>query len=197
VDMCPSSKPIERAFFQYLAELSRPSGRRTPVAISISGKWLMTHGDEFAWMVGLAREGRLAITWVNHSLTHPYYPKEPLNRNFLLAPGIDFDREVLETERLLLENGQVPAPFFRFPGLVADERLIKRLRELALIPVGSDAWLAKGELPHKGSIILVHGNGNEHSGIVMALRLFKERSDGDMKLLPLPDAFISVGPKDE
>ena len=34
-----------------------------------------------------------------------------------------------------------------------------------LIPVGSDAWLAKNEVPSAGSIVLVHGNGNEPVGV--------------------------------
>lgn len=187
IDMCPSVKPFEKAFFATLADISLRDGRAAPVAIAITGKWLQGHGDELAWLVGKIREGKLAVTWVNHSATHPYDPGAPLERNFLLTPGIDFDWEVLETERLLLENGLLPSPFFRFPGLVADGKLIEKLRKLALIPVGSDAWLAKGELPKNGSIVLVHGNGNESPGIRMALRLLNEQ--GGAKLLPLREAF--------
>jgi len=43
-----------------------------------------------------------------------------------------------------------------------------------LIPVGSNAWLAKGEEPKDGSIILVHGNSNEHSGIEKAMVLLEQ-----------------------
>ena len=191
VDMCPSKKPFEKPFFAYLAGLSRTGGKGTAVAIAMTGNWLLNHMDEFAWITGKIREGKLAVTWVNHSLTHPYDPKTPLARNFLLSPGIDFDHEVLETERLLLENGQVPSIFFRFPGLVADARLVKRLKGLALIPLGSDAWLAKGEKPDNGSIILVHGNGNEPAGIENIMRLLMV--PGKVKLLPLAEAFVGSG----
>jgi hypothetical protein len=187
IDMCPSKRTFAKDFFAYLGKLSEGKERGTPIAVSISGKWLLKHRDEFAWLKERIREGTLAVTWVNHSFSHPYYPGAPLERNFLLTAGIDFTEEVLENERLLLENGVVPSPFFRFPGLVSDGRLIRELGSLSLIPLGSDAWLAKGELPVKGSIILVHGNGNEPLGVRMALRILRERPG--MKLLPVADAF--------
>ena len=193
VDMCPSAKPYEKAFFEYLAGLSKKRGKDTPVAIAMTGNWMLNHRDEFQWLVGLIREGKIAVTWMNHSLSHPYDPRAPLKRNFLLTPGTDFEHEVLETERILLENGQTPSPFFRFPGLVADGTLIKKLRKMALIPVGSDAWLAKGETPKNGSIILVHGNGNEPSGIKTGLELLK--GEEGMKLLPLCKAVSDCGRK--
>ena len=31
--------------------------------------------------------------------------------------------------------------------------------------MGADAWIAKDEAIKPGSIVLVHGNGNEHVGI--------------------------------
>ena len=89
----------------------------------------------------------------------------PLEQTFLLTAGIDPAQELLALERKLLEHGIVPSPFVRFPGLVADARVIGTARKLGLIPLGSDAWLAKGELPQDGSFILVHGNGNEPRGI--------------------------------
>jgi len=156
----------------------------------MTGSWLANHRDELAWLVGQIREGKLAVTWVNHSYSHPYEPKAPLERNFLLTPGSDFEREVLATEQLLLENGLLPAPFFRFPGLVADGRLLEKLRRLALIPIGSDAWLAKGENPTSGSFILVHGNGNEPQGIKKIMPLL--RKEEGIRLLPLGRAFAGV-----
>ena len=186
VDMCPSRKPFEREFFAAVAGLSRKSGRATPVALCMTGLWLENHRDELAWLVQQVRDGRLAITWVNHSFTHPYDPRTPLARNFLLSPGVDFEREVLATEQLMLENGLTPSPFFRFPGLVADGRVLEKLRQLSLIPIGSDAWLAKGEQPRPGSFILVHGNGNEPAGIARVMPLLR---DGGLRLLPLREAF--------
>jgi peptidoglycan/xylan/chitin deacetylase (PgdA/CDA1 family) len=190
VDMCPSTRPFEKEFFTAVAGLSRENGRPAPLAIAMTGSWLANHRDELAWLVGLIREGTLAVTWVNHSYSHPYEPKAPLERNFLLTPGSDFEREVLATERLLLENGLLPSPFFRFPGLVADGRLLQKLRQLALIPIGSDAWLAKGENPTSGSFILVHGNGNEPQGIKKIMPLLRKESA--IRLLPLEKAFAGM-----
>jgi hypothetical protein len=185
--MCPSRRPFEKGFFIAVADLSRQSGRGTPVAIAITGNWLENHRDDLGWIMQQIKDGKLAVTWVNHSSTHPYDTGAPLERNFLLSPGIDFEREVLTTERLLLEKGLLPSPFFRFPGLVADGKLIRSLRELALIPIGSDAWLAKGETPRRGGFILVHGNGNEPQGIRKALQFLQK--PGKVKLLPLNEAF--------
>ena len=92
---------------------------------------------------------------------------------------------------LLLENGLIPSPFFRFPGLVADGGLLEKLRQLSLIPIGSDAWLAKGENPANGSFILVHGNGNEPQGVRKLLPLL--RGENHLRLLPLEGGVYRVG----
>lgn len=186
VDLCPSGRPLERELFVSLA--GHGTGKRpAPVALAVSGRWLRSHQDELRWLRGEVAAGRLAITWVNHSFSHPYDPTLPLGRNFLLTAGIDLDREILATEQFLLEEGMVPSPFFRFPGLVSDQRSISRLAQLGLIPVGSDAWLAKGEMPREGSFILVHGNGNEPAGIRHFLQL--QREGRLFPLLPLSEAF--------
>jgi len=191
VDLCPSRRPFEKYFFTILGDLSRENGAGTPVAIAVTGMWMENHRDELAGIIQQIREGRLVVTWVDHSATHPFNPGIPLERNFLLSPDIDLEHEVSETEQLLLKNGLIPSPFFRFPGLVADGKLLQKLRELALIPVGSDAWLAKGEIPTSGSFILVHGNGNEPLGISKVLQLL--HNPGEVKLLPLGDAFTACG----
>jgi hypothetical protein len=55
---------------------------------------------------------------------------------------------------------------------------MKQLKEYGLIPLGTDAWLAllsdRNEAITPGGIILVHGNSNEHEGIVKLLPLLKE-----------------------
>jgi len=191
VDMCPSKRPFERAFFETVAGLARQNGQATPVAIAMTGAWLQHHEEELAWIKREIHQRRLAVTWMNHSYNHSYDPKAPLERNFLLSPDTDFEREVLATEVLMLENGLIPSPFFRFPGLVADGNLLGKLRQLSLIPIGSDAWLAKGENPKKGSFVLVHGNGNEPQGIVRVLPLLKQNNGP--RLLHLREAFASQG----
>jgi hypothetical protein len=184
VDLCPSRRPFESELFQTLSAAGQ--GAPVPVAVAVTGVWLASHPQELAYLKRESAAGRLAITWMNHSYHHVYDPRAPLGSNFLLTPGTDFAGEVLELEQLLLSRGLVPSPFFRFPGLVSDAATVKRLREFSLIPIGSDAWLAKGETPRKGSFILVHGNGNEPKGIKLLLPMLRS---GELHLLPLPEAF--------
>ncbi|MBI5644076.1 MAG: polysaccharide deacetylase [Deltaproteobacteria bacterium] len=193
VDMCPSRKPFDKALFERTMELPGHKDMPVPLAIAVSGLWIERHRDEFDWIVKKSREGQFDITWLNHSYSHPNESKLEDSENFLLLPGVDFEAEVLKNERLLIENGISPSPFFRFPGLVSDSALLEKLRKLSLIPVGADAWLAKGEAPADGSFILVHGNGNEEPGIKSLLKLYREKEGefkaGILSLLPLKDAF--------
>jgi hypothetical protein len=53
--------------------------------------------------------------------------------------------------------------------------------EYGLIPIGSDAWLAKGQPIHSGSIVLIHGNGNEPIGIKDFIRLLQTEKLSVMK----------------
>ncbi len=191
VDMCPSRRPFEREMFTAVSALARKTAAPVPLAVAMTGQWLASHPQEVAWLKGEISSGNLAVTWINHSYHHLYDPKGRLESNFLLSPGVDFDHEVLATEIALLENGLVPSVFFRFPGLVADGNLMKRLRQLFLIPVGSNAWLAKGELPADGSIILIHGNGNEPQGIKKLLPLLSQ--ENHLRLLPLSQAVVGTG----
>lgn len=184
IDLCPSKRPFERELFEAAAALSK--GKAVPVAVMVSGLWLSSHPEEVAFLKGEVASGKLAITWISHSWHHHYDPKAPLSDNFLLAPGTDVVAEVLEVERLLLSQGLVPSPFFRFPGLVSDRAAMERLAELSLVPIGADAWLAKGEEPRRGSFILVHGNGNEPKGVRLALPLLKGKG---AHLVPLAAAF--------
>ena len=184
VDLCPSRRRFERELFESAATLGK--GAPVPVAVAVSGVWLVNHPDETAYLQSEVAAGRLSITWVNHSYHHTYDPKIPLAKNFLLTPGTDLTREVLDLEEQLLSRGLVPSPFFRFPGLVSDGAAVRRLKELSLIPIGSDAWLAKGESPRGGSFILVHGNGNEPKGVKLLLPMLRNR---ELRLLPLPAAF--------
>lgn len=163
IDLCPSTKPFEKQFFENLAALA--TTKPTPVAISVSGMWILMHQDEFQYLLSLQKTKKLDITWVNHSFSHPYFTDLPYSKNFLLANWINEKSEILLTEQNLLQEDQIPSVFFRFPGLISSEKLIKRLRKHGLIPLGSDTWIAKNQPIHKGSIILVHGNGNEPEGI--------------------------------
>jgi hypothetical protein len=190
-DLCPAKRPLDRRFIEALTAL--PLKPPIPIALMVSGLWIQRHPDDLAWLKNQAAAGKIAITWGNHSFTHPYGPAAPLEKNFLLSPGTDFASELLSLEILLLEADLLPSPFFRFPGLVSNRRLIEGLRGLHLIPVGSSAWLAKGEIPQPGSVILVHANGNEPGGIRLLHSFFAQQREafrrGDASLLPLREAF--------
>jgi len=166
-DLCPSHKPLDRAFLEELAA----QGPETPVTLAASGGWIAHHRADFAWLQEKARSGALAITWANHSWSHPYVIGLKDAQNYLLRPGVDFDREIFETEKLLIAHGETPSVFFRFPGLVADAALLEKLRERHLVALGADSWLALGPPPRPGSIVLVHPNGNEPVGLKIFSRL--------------------------
>jgi hypothetical protein len=165
VDLCPSHRPLDRRLLLTLvAELGQVE-RPVPIAVAVTGVWMREHPDDLQWLISLVQAKQLAITWVNHSFNHRFQRAGPLTSNFLLEPGTNLDEEVLGTERALLERGVLPSVFFRFPGLVSSHTLIERVLAFGLVPVGSDAWLAKNEWPKPGSIVLVHANGNEPLGV--------------------------------
>jgi peptidoglycan/xylan/chitin deacetylase (PgdA/CDA1 family) len=160
-DLCPSHRPLDRRFFEKL----KSNGAGTPVALSISGRWLKHHAADFQWLRAQAASGALDILWTNHTYDHPYAKGRPDDETFLLTKGVDPDYEILENERLLIANGGTPSIFFRFPGLVSSSPLMQAVRRHHLVSIGADSWLAKGQRPAPGSIVLVHPNGNEESGI--------------------------------
>jgi hypothetical protein len=177
IDLCPSSKPFEAEFFNRLIQLSRNSVKPIPITIAISGMWLIEHPEEFQWLLTKEKEKKLEITWANHSFSHIYYSDLPYSENFLLSSGTNLDSEILLTEKYLLEAGELPSVFFRFPGLVSNQALVNKLKDYGLIPLGTDAWIANLKKNHQeitpGGILLVHGNSNEHQGIVTLLPLLK------------------------
>jgi peptidoglycan/xylan/chitin deacetylase (PgdA/CDA1 family) len=190
IDMCPSNKPFEKAFFKKLVERADKLHDPVPITLAMSGLWIIDHSKEFSWLIQQEKANKLQITWMNHSFSHVYYPDLPAEKNFLLsAQQAEFGDEILDTEKLLLEYNQLPSVFFRFPGLVSDRRHIKILRKFGLIPVGANAWLAKGQPAQEGSIILVHGNSNEHTGIEMIISLLDQNK---FRLLPLSQAFQNI-----
>ncbi len=163
VDMCPSSKKgFEEKFFRSLIDKKKGY----PVTISMTKKWAKFHPKEFALLKKWDDEKMLDITWMNHGSQHPYERTIPLDKNFINLPGIDFRKEVLDNENFLMKEGRTPSIFYRFAGLVSNKKAYDYLiKNLGLIPVGSLAWLAKGESIKGGSIVLLHGNKNEPLGI--------------------------------
>lgn len=177
VDLCPSNRPLDRRLFETVIEVFRPEEKPVPIGIALTGRWMEKHAADLAWLRELQARGEIAVTWINHSYNHRYAKDLPISRNFLLEPGTDMRKEILATEALMLANGLTPSIFFRFPGLISDLDLVKRVVSFGLAPIGSDAWLAKTARnlePSPGSIVLVHGNGNEPLGVTRFLVLLRQ-----------------------
>jgi hypothetical protein len=176
-DLCPSKQPLAREFFTGLLAQFLPKEKPVPIALAVTGNWMYTHRDDLKWLLDLEKKGELDITWINHSYNHREVRNVPNRKNFLLEKGTDLDFEVLKTEQKMIEYGITPSVFFRFPGLVSDSLVFAKITAYGLIPVGSDAWLAKNQKPQNGSIVLVHANGNEPYGIKQFFRLIREERD--------------------
>ena len=194
IDLCPSLKPLDRVLFldilQQMSALEKP----VPLAISISGHWMLKHQDDLDWLIKLDRQNKIAITWINHSFNHYFNKALPLYLNFMLMRGTNVDQEVLQNEKTMIEHNLVPSIFFRFPGLVSGPRVFGKVMGFGLIPVGSDAWLAKGENADDGNIVLVHANGNEPYGIKRFINLLHRNESniqaGQWKLFDLRESVI-------
>ena len=175
-DLCPSHRPLDRRIFTDIINGFKKVERPVPVALSVSGLWMLHHQPDLQWLKQLEEKHEVNITWINHSYNHRVSAKAPLKENFLLEPGIDINYEVLETEQAMIRNGLLPSVFFRFPGLVSDQQLVYSITNFGLIPIGTDAWLAKGQQPHAGSIVLIHGNGNEPTGVADFIKLLNSKT---------------------
>jgi hypothetical protein len=180
-DLCPSHRPLDRRIFTEIVVEFQKVESPVPVALSVSGIWMKQHPQDLDWLKKMQADRQISITWINHSYNHRVSPSLPLKQNFLLEPGTDINFEVLETEKAMLRNGLLPSVFFRFPGLVSDQQLVQKITDFGLIPIGSDAWLAKGQRPHAGSIVLIHGNGNEPVGVADFIKLIHSKTNAIAK----------------
>lgn len=194
IDLCPSKKPLDRSIFleilHQLSDIEKP----VPLAISISGHWLLKHQDDLDWLTKLDRRNKIDVTWINHSFNHYYNKTLPLYLNFMLMKSTNVYQEVLLNEKTMIEHQLVPSIFFRFPGLISGLNIFEKVMDFGLIPVGSDAWLAKGELADDGNIVLVHGNGNEPLGIKKFINLLHQNESSihsdQWELLDLRESII-------
>jgi hypothetical protein len=175
IDLCPSHRPLDRIVFTDLIDEMGRVEKPVPVSVSITGRWISTHPGDLNWLESLVKAGKLSIVWINHSYNHLTKKNVPLKMNFMLTQGIDVNAEVLKTEIALLQEGIIPSAFFRFPGLISDHDVFYKVTSLGLIPVGSDAWLAKGQWPENGSIVLIHANGNEPLGVRDFIKLLDDK----------------------
>ncbi len=193
-DLCPSHRPLDKRLFTDMITAFAKVERPVPIALSITGGWMRRHQDDLAWLKDLQQKHQIDVTWINHSYNHRVSSTLPLKENFLLEPGTDMNVEVLENEKAMLRNGLTPSVFFRFPGLVSDQQVVKKVTDFGLIPVGTDAWLAKGQQPQAGSIVLIHGNGNEPVGVNDFIKLLQQHThDIAKKQWLLYDLRQSVG----
>lgn len=185
IDLCPSTKTgFEKNFFESLINKNK-SQKPTPISISISGRWIENHLEDFLWLVKQKDENKLDITWINHTFNHWYDRTKEDNMNFLNLKNTNLDYEIFELEKLLLRYNQVPSVFIRFPGLIANEDTVEAMKnKYYLIPVGTNAWVAKQQIIKGGSIVLVHGNLNEHNALSRAEELIK-----DFELSPIQELF--------
>jgi hypothetical protein len=167
-DLCPSKNDFEKEFYPSLQKLTNtPDSLAFPVGIAISGYWILTNRNNLKWLIQEEKRGKISIIWINHSYTHKYYEDQPHRKNFMLHQTNNTANEILKTEQLMIKSGIVPSVFFRFPGLISDTTLYKEVSGFGLAILGSDSWIAFNQKPTKGSIVLLHGNGNEPEGIEM------------------------------
>jgi peptidoglycan/xylan/chitin deacetylase (PgdA/CDA1 family) len=159
----------------------------------MSGRWIEQHPTEMQQLIDLSRMPGVGITWGLHSWEHP--KEQPFMNTF--SPAV-LRRDTLRLERLLLEWGIVPSVFYRFPGLVHDAPRLRTIAGMDLVAVDCDSWVASMELnqpPHRlpatdGSILLVHGNGNERRGIERLEEWLKDNPD--IRLAPI-HRFVQQG----
>jgi len=176
VDLCPSRKPLDRRIVRSVLESFRRGGKPVPVSFALSGTWIRTHGEDLGWLLREVDSGRIDPTWIDHTDHHRYVKGLPDRKNFLFLPGTDVLAEILGAETEMLRHGTVPSVFFRFPGLMDDEAVFRKVVATGVLPVGSDAWLAKRQAAKSGSIVLIHGNGNEPVGVDDFLRLLRSEN---------------------
>lgn len=176
IDLCPSSKKYEARLFNYLDALGKKQGKPLPVAIAISGKWIEKHADE---LEKIKKLDHLAITWVNHSYSHP------ISDDLLNNPKVDFHKEVLANVTLMKKHHLVVSRYFRFPGLRHNAKRLRELKALGYINLDANAWLGKGQPIKNGSIVLIHGNGNENPGVVNNFINYLKSHEKDLKIIPL------------
>jgi len=167
-DLCPTKRGLYKRFFEKTFKAFSNKKQPIPIVFAISGNWLRFHEKDFNYLLEQEKLNKIKITWANHSYTHPY-PKRSRSKKqleqFFLTYGKPLNKEIFGTEKLLIKKDQLPSIFFRFPGLVSSRARILRLQRYGLIALGSNSWLAKNDKVKNGSLILIHGNGNELHGI--------------------------------
>jgi hypothetical protein len=169
IDMCQSRRDWDEALYTRLVALSEIRGEPTRVGVALTGLWAQRHTQELAQLIAWQQDGKLDITWINHSYSHQLSKHADGSYHFLTETSVDLTKGVLDLEQLLVEQGVRPSVLFRFPGLTHDARTLAELNDLSVFPLDANGWLAKGESLSDGSVVLLHGNGNEPPGVRMFL----------------------------
>ena len=146
-DLCPSNLPVDKNFFKSYWTICKIFKRPVPIALCVSGLWLEKHIEDVKWIKNLEAKSLLSITWINHSYYHRFLKDIQLQNNFLLLSDTNIDIEVLSTEKKMLQSGIIPSVFFPFSRACVSRGLFLKITGYGLIPVGSNAWLAKDQWP--------------------------------------------------
>lgn len=182
-DLCPSSNKLDKYFYEKIYDIHSSKfliqneiNKKLPVAvgIAVTGKWIKKHKKDLRWLLDREKEKELKISWINHSYNHNFIKDEEYKSNFLLIKGTKIKNEVFKTEELMLKEGLIMPIYFRFPGLISNQKIYDKLLDYGLIPIGSDSWISKGQYPKSGSIVLVHTNGNNKKGKNRFIRWYSE-----------------------
>ena len=180
VDLCWSMRAYEKALFD---EIAREAGEGKSLAFTLfaSGRWMEQHPSEMESLIQLGRMKGVTVLWGLHSWSHP--KTGDFMNDFSLDEVIN---DTLKLEAEQLSWGIVPTVYYRFPGLIHNPKRIETVLSLGLLPIDCDAWVAeyspRGRHPfggptRGGSIVLVHGNGNEPKGIELLLEWMKANRD--------------------
>ncbi len=174
IDLCPSSKPYEKKLFDALDAWGMKRGKSIPVYVCVAGKWTGKHTADLAAIKACKH---LKIVWVNHSYTHP------VENGFLDNPKINFTAEVYVNYDYMQSADLQPSKYFRFPGLIHNPERLAQLQKMDFVNLDADAWLGKGQPIKDGSIVLIHGNGNESALVVNDFIGFLRGYSGEIRSL--------------
>jgi len=161
-DHCPTPRLMSREYYDILKK-ALSQGKRIPVVVFFSGRWIETHQDDLAWL----KTCGLPIVAGNHTFAH-HIVSNHWERDAFVA-------EITNTEVVMLSHGIMPSIWFRFPGLAYHPDQLTVLRELGLVAVGTTMWIGQKTLPESG-IILSHANGTQPAEVRHLRRLVTTNS---------------------
>ena len=144
---------FERDLFLFLAAQKQASH----INVIVSNRWILEDKANFRRIDSLIEQKKLNVVWI--------------------IKALDYDKlenEILNTERLLLEQGQLPSIFFKIDG-GWNESVAKKLQSFSLIPLDANSVLSKGGKIKKGSMVLVKGDGTESKYVKMIMDESKKK----------------------